>query len=129
MPLMANQINDWANAKVLPIQMDAQLNYAIQDAQALEEEKQKEMEEKKQSRLPINPLIDLERLRKRYNISIPDQAEDNKLFEKYAYKNAQPYMNYKRCCNIDRTLIRNNLKPKNKTGIEKKKDAVIAIFD
>ena len=79
--------------------------------------------------MPIDPLKDLERLRKRYNISIQDEAEDDKLFEKYVYKNPQPYFNYKKCCNIDRTLIRGNLKPKLKTGIEKKKDAVIAIFD
>ena len=43
--------------------MDAQLLYAIQDAQAQEEEKLKEIEEEKNRRLPIDPLKDLERLR------------------------------------------------------------------
>lgn len=95
----------------------------------MEEEKQKEIEEEKNRRLPIDPLKDLERLRHRYNITIQDEREDSKLFENYIYKNPQPYFNYKKCCNIDRTLIRGNLKPKLKTGIEKKKDAVIEIFD
>ena len=85
--------------------------------------------EDEEKRLPIDPLKDLERLRMRYNISIKDEVEDNKLFEKYIYRNPQPYFNYKKNCNIDRTLIKGNLKPKLKTGIEKKKEAVIAIFD
>ena len=81
--------------------------------------------------MPINPLKDLERLRQRYNISIHEDQRltDHKLFEKYIFRNPQPYLNYKKSCDINRTLVKSNFKPKLKTGIDKRKDAVLAIFD
>ena len=103
--------------------MESQINFAILNAQEKEEEKQK-LRDIEASFVPVNPLIALDKLSKRHNIAIEEQhkVSDDRLFEHYMRRNPQPYYNYKKACNISRTLIKTKFKPKIKTGMDMRMD-------
>ena len=68
---------------------------------------------------------------KRYNIEIDDDFfnSDTQLFKSFLSMNTRAFFSFKNSSNISRTLAKNHFKPKAKTGIDKRKEEVIRIFD
>ena len=73
----------------------------------------------------------MEKIKRRYNIEIDEDFfnSDRQLFKSFMSMNPRAFFSFKNNANISRTLAKNHFKPKVKTGIEKRKEQVIKMFD
>lgn len=76
-------------------------------------------------------MQDLEKIKKRFNIEIDDDHfnSDQQLFKSFMSMDPHAFFNFKNSSNISRTLVKNQFKPKYKTGIEKRMEEVIRLHD
>ena len=76
-------------------------------------------------------MENLNKIKRRYNIEIDDEFfnSDQQLFKSFMSMNPNAFFSFKNHANISRTLAKNHFKPKVKTGIEKRKEEVIRLYD
>ena len=110
--------------------MDTVVCLAILDAKRADEKRQNQFCEK-DFFTGVDALRDLDRIKKRYNIEIDDAHfnSDQQLFKSFTSMDPRAFHNFKNNSDIGRTLVKNRLKPKVKTGIEKRTTEVIRIHD
>ena len=128
--MLKDDLDYWVKTNYLPSHMDTVVSLAILDAKRAEEKRQNQFDEK-DFFTGMDALRDLDRIKKRYNIEIDDDHfnSDQQLFKSFTSMDPRAFHNFKNNSDIGRTLVKNRLKPKVKTGIEKRTTEVIRIHD
>lgn len=130
MPMLKEELEYWAKTNYMPCQMDSVINLAVMDARTKQEREENQLTED-DFFTPKESKNERERIMHRFKIEIDDEFfnSDQQLFKSFMSMNPHAFFSFKNHSNISRTLVKHNFKPKYKSGIEKKKDEVIAIYD